>query len=141
MVSRVPLRSQTYRAVGAGVAMNILHPTLGDLIDRAVILDLKRRQNDGGRFADEYIEVEIEILKRSAGGAEAQPLERLKKDLRGIHSQIWNINVQFSYLAERDLDPPNHLGLAAWRLNQERIAVLEQIDTLSGEFTRPEKVY
>ena len=118
--------------------MNILHPTLGDLIDRAVILDLKRLATGG--FTDEYIEVEQEISRRSAS-LDANALKEFRKDLRFIHRQIWNINEQFHYQDLQHANPPNRLGLDAWRLNQERIGVLAKIDTLSGEFTRPEKVY
>lgn len=120
--------------------MNLLHPTLGDLIDRAVILDLKQLAT--GRFADELAEVEGAILRKRSG-IPVDVLDELRKSLRFVHRQIWNINVQFSHLHQLDADlrVPNHLGLAAWRLNQNRIEILEHIDTLNGEHVRPEKVY
>ena len=120
--------------------MNLLHPTLGDLIDRAVILELK--QYATGRFADELAEVEGAILRKRSGIA-IDVLDARRQSLYDVHQRIWNLNEQFFHLdhLDADLKVPNHLGLAAWRLNQKRIEILEHIDNLNGEHVRPEKVY
>ena len=117
--------------------MNILHPTLGDLIDRYTIVDMKSLVDP--RFDAERRELTEAIAKRT-NGLDLDVLVRHSRQLHAIHTQIWNINVQLERLA-REVDPQPSLGVSAWRLNQERILVLEQLDTLSGEFTRPEKVY
>ena len=119
--------------------MNLLHPTLGDLIDRAVIVELKQREHP--QFFDEGAELQTEIVGRLRETGPIPRLNPLTEDLRRIHSKIWNINVQLANLDKRREPPPNDLGLTAWRLNQARIHVLEQIAVLSGEHTRPVKVY
>ena len=118
--------------------MNLLHPTLGDLLDRSAILELKYEATGG--YVSERAELEQLIAERSAG-LSLEVLATFRRELRFVHRQIWNINEQFAYLARAGSDPENRLGLSAWRLNQQRIAILQEIDILSGEFLRPEKVY
>ena len=119
--------------------MNLLHPTLGDLMDRLAILGLKVERD--ARFNAEFDDIKHVILERS-DRLDRKKLREHAESLRRIHEQIWNINAKFAaQLAEDGFPPPNHLGIQAWALNQDRIKILEQIDTMSGEFTRPEKVY
>jgi hypothetical protein len=120
--------------VGEDLAMNLLHPTLGDMIDRAIILRFKVTGTIG--FAEELTELDSVIAPRFT-----HAVSQLALRLKGIHRLIWVANNELADLAKHPNPPPTDHGLCMWHLNQNRIALIEEIDRLSGEFVRPEKLY
>jgi hypothetical protein len=106
--------------------VSLLHPTTGELYDRAVILSLKIQHGeetgkDIKHFRDELAEISAAICER---GTKIAPVVR--DELIEVHGGIWRLI---------ETSPPELL-----RLNARRVAIREQIDRATGEYRGPEKV-
>ena len=106
--------------------MSLLHPTLGELYDRAVILQIKIcKGRDKGvpvtHFEDELAAI-AEVIKSRPVSMTAV----VRKELLETHEALWDLV---------EASPPELL-----RLNARRVALREEIDRASGEYRGPEKV-
>lgn len=133
--------------------MSLLHPTLGDLIDRFSILTLKQRHSDAEHFRTEAIEIGKEVTARLA-----RLSQLTRKEIGSLGAEVLNINTLLWDKTEEHyredwigLTSSAHTdevrGYRACELlvelrdcNKERIRLKEEIDRLSGEFRGKEKV-
>lgn len=104
--------------------MSLMHPTLGEMYDRAVVLQLKidyAQGKDVAHFREELDEIAAAVRAR---GFKVD--RELRDELINTHVAIWDMLPQ---------SPPELLAL-----NARRVALREQIDKLCGDWKGPEKV-
>lgn len=109
--------------------MSLLHPTLGELLDRLTILDLKvEHAPERQHFHQEREAIRDAILRRFLN-------EDLLSALVVVNRRLWNCN-EIIAVGEPTLD----LGRKMWELNLERNRLIEAINMAAGEYVGPEKV-
>lgn len=114
--------------------MSLLHPTLGEMIERFLLLRLKIRHGeilgkDIAHFEKEKTEIREALRKR-----DKWPREQLMQDLMQVQAQLWG-------LIERANNGDEHLRAAfVQKVNRRRIEIREQIDKEAGEFQGEEKL-
>ena len=106
--------------------MSLLHPTTGEIIDRLTLVELKIEhcQKNGlpcEHFLDEARELGALLFM------EELPVLKLMEELKIIHKKIWDL---------LETDSSSVLRAA----NQQRYALREAIDKLTGEWKGNEKV-
>lgn len=118
--------------------MNILDPTVGDLIDRRMILALKLQKAGLPHWADEAKAIDRRLKARRG----PVPPAGLEVELRAVHQAMWAVNNRLAAIARQAGPPlPNFLGIEMWTLNQRRIALIAAINTAVGYAIVPEKAY
>lgn len=120
--------------------MSLLHPTVGEMIDRLGLVALKVQRGqaaglDVSRFQAEKEELEAVIQARpSFKRLECPAGAHLMEQLMRLHEELWP-------LVER-ADKGDGLLPAAdlHRLNRRRHECREELDRLAGEYQGPEKI-
>lgn len=116
--------------------MNILAPTVGDLVDRRMILTLKLQHADLPHWQQEATAIDRRLRQQRM-----KPPAAVEAELRSIHQAMWTLNEEIAALAAHPGTPRCSLGVQIWRLNQRRIELIAAINAAVGTPTLPEKAY
>jgi hypothetical protein len=104
--------------------VSLMHPTVGEMIDRLTLLELKFKHGlAAGKDVSHFAEETYEIAKALEG---RWPAPAVVDEMRKIHELLW----------ELVKNSPNWLLSA----NEARHALREKIDMIAGEYRGPEKV-
>lgn len=122
--------------------MSFINPSIGDLWDRALVLDLKiingwAKQQNVEHFRQELSDIE-KITSKSLSKKELGPLI---KELKHVHERLWDAtNLQWEAK-----DDASHFFLA-WLaketrdLNRRRTQIKEEIEKLFNEWKGQDKI-
>lgn len=108
--------------------MSLLKPTVGELIERQIVLRLKLAHTSEGAFVQhfqrELNNIDDELRRRNVESTVPPALVEL---LQELHTQLWD-------LVQTDSSPQ------LLKVNLRRHGVREEIDKFTGEYRGPEKV-
>lgn len=117
--------------------------SVGDLVDRLTILEIKAVALEGADPRREFVDREKQILLGVLGAEGIVISEDDWRELRGVNQQIWNaLDVQ------RQLDRAGNFGLSfvevsrlVYQLNDKRAELKARINTDTDSLLREVKVY
>lgn len=130
----------------------LINPGLGELADRASILQLKILHGDPDKtahFADEQAQVQMHLERHTAGlGAATPAVEKLLRALAEVNTDLWQKEDQMAEYAQHAhkynfqgrAPAIAKLGMEIWTANRERGRIIGEINVLAGTDTGPEKL-
>ena len=129
--------------------MSVLHPTVGELLDRQTILALKIRHGgkagvDTEAWLAERSEIDTRLAARTAGFAagQRQLLTRLAGTLESINASLWAAEDEVRAAAESEIAALAVLAKRIASLNDQRVQAVRELNRLAGESSAGnEKVY
>ena len=127
--------------------MSLLKPTLGDLIDRLAVVELKIEaieaagKSGGNHFRVERDGIRLALYPKCDIFRHANLPEVAQ--LAVAHREMWGLTDRMSRFL--DVTPDNALevgwiGLQLFKLNKRRAELKEAIDRAAGEYQGPEKL-
>jgi len=126
-----------------------MHPVMvqvsvGELLDKLVILELKARHVPGER-QQRNIQTELQLLRQSFAGLALAPrgLDALIHGLRLVNAELWQIEDDIRICENEQKFDAKFVELArsVYRKNDERAALKRSINDLCGSQLREEKHY
>ncbi|MGO9641763.1 MAG: hypothetical protein ACLP1Y_10720 [Candidatus Acidiferrales bacterium] len=129
--------------------MSVLQPTVGELVDRRTILELKilhghKAGVDTAAWLAEQAEIEKHLSSRTARFTveQRQLLSRLSGTLQSINASLWTAEDEVRALAESEVAPLAALAKRIAKLNDQRAQAVRELNRLAGENSAGnEKVY
>ncbi len=129
--------------------MSVLQPTVGELLDRQTILELKIRHGraagvDTGAWQTEQSEINERLSARTLPFAEEQRrlLARLTGTLESINASLWAAEDEVRAAAESEIATLAGLAKRIANLNDQRAQAVRELNRLAGESVAGnEKVY
>ncbi len=129
--------------------MSVLHPTVGELLDRQTILALKIRHGrkagvDTEAWLAERSEIDARLAARTAGFAaeQRQLLARLTGTLESINASLWAAEDEVRAAPESEIAALAVLAKRIASLNDQRAQAVRELNRLAGESSAGnEKVY
>jgi hypothetical protein len=122
--------------------MAFLNPSIGDLWDRALVLDLKimhgwAQGKDVSHFRQELSDIQ-RITIKSLGNKD---LGKILRELRNVHERLWDAT-SLQWEAKDDASPFFLAWLAKETrdLNRKRTELKEQIEKLFNEWKGQDKI-
>jgi len=126
----------------SAVTSEILAPiSLGELVDKITILQIKSRQLAGAAL--ENVKRELSVLERVLAGLELAVDPSLMQQLEAINANLWAIEDAIRDHERRRLfdDAFVQLARSVYRNNDERAAIKRQINDIYGSALVEEKSY
>ena len=118
--------------------------SVGELIDKITILEIKtERLTDEGKRANAVNELTLLEERRRAAGLEGSEPDALRDALKAVNGKLWAVEDDIRR-CERDGDfGSRFVGLArdVYRLNDERFALKQKLNALTGSAIVEEKSY
>jgi hypothetical protein len=129
--------------------MSVLQPTVGELLDRQTILDLKIRHGnragvDTRAWQTEQAEIGARLLARTTAFAveQRQLLARLTGTLESINASLWAAEDEVRTASESEIATLAGLAKRIASLNDQRAQAVRELNRLAGESSEGnEKVY
>lgn len=131
--------------------MSLLKPSLGELLDRLSILELKIEHGGGAHHERELAEIRNCVFLRCLDEKPAKRVAKLAKQLKAVNEKLWyltdeqrNFCMPSSWAAYEEAaarcEKGAELLIDIREANSDRITIREKIDMLSGDFLGHEKV-
>ena len=122
--------------------MITIQVSIGELIDKYSILQIKRSKVTGDKL--EKVQHEIDVLLPEVGpliGIDA--IDKLYEDLIGVNLQLWDVEDKLRVLEkEKDFGEKFvELARSVYHLNDERFSIKNKINILLGSDIREVKQY
>jgi hypothetical protein len=129
--------------------MSVLEPTVGELLDRQTILELKIRHGnkagvDTRVWRAEQAEIEERLSTRTVAfpAEQRQLLARLTGTLESINASLWAAEDDVRAAAESEIATLAGLAKRIASLNDQRAQAVRELNRLAGESAAGnEKVY
>jgi len=122
----------------------LVHVSVGELLDKLVILELKALRIPGER-QQRNIRAELQLLRQSFAELELAPngLELLIEGLRHVNDELWQIEDEIRSCENQQRFDGEFVALArsVYQKNDERAALKRRINDLCGSSLREEKHY
>lgn len=113
--------------------MSLLHPTIGEKVDRAALLSVKiDRGRALGRDVSHFMQELKEIAESDGTDGEAHGDWIL--ELLLLHEEM------FDLIARAEAGDETVSAVVLQRLNRRRVEVREKIDRAEGQFRGPERI-
>jgi hypothetical protein len=127
----------------ADARMPLVPISIGELIDRMTILEIKaERIDDADKVAN--VRRELDLLAGVRGGAALDgEVARLKQELRAVNELLWEIEDLIRACEREQFFGDEFIALArgVYKTNDRRSALKRQINELSGSAIVEEKAY
>ena len=115
--------------------------SIGEVVDKITILEIKAARLSGERLAN--VELERQLLVGCLEAAGLAVTKELFEKLRQINARLWEIEDDIRYMeAQQDFGPAFiALARAVYLTNDERAAVKRNISGIYGSALVEEKMY